>query len=165
MTPADLARQNALSFECKKDSLRQSQSGDWKIAFTVQGLDMDERLTKAFPGTRYMAVLVEIGADELPVHQPPQPTPYPPAAAKREKMYWREVQPASQCGIRCQDPVFLKFLLEEHGIEARNSDEAANAIRAWCKIKSRSELSTNHKARVLWHSLDEHFLAWKHVDA
>jgi hypothetical protein len=170
MTPADLARDNAISFECKKDALRQNQSGDWKIAFTVQGLDMDERLTKAFPGTRYMAVLVEIGADELPVHQPaketkapspkssPQPT-HPPAAAKR--MDWRELQPAAQAGIRCEDPVFKAFLDEKWSMAEWNGFTTAGAVRAICGVKSRSELGTNHKARVLWKQLDDQFQAWK----
>lgn len=68
MTPAELARANAISFECKKDSLRQTQAGTWKVAFTV--IDMDERLTRAMPGTRYQAVLVEIDDNELPIQQP-----------------------------------------------------------------------------------------------
>lgn len=172
MTPSDLARQNALSFECKKDTLRQNQSGDWKIAFTVQGLDMDERLTKAFPGTRYMAVLVELNDDETPaVHQPaketaatPQPAiDKPLAGAKR--MDWRELQPAAQAGIRSADPIFWKYLEEEQHMSVSNADEAAASIRGICLVRSRAELGTNHKARVLWKQLDECFLAWKHVDA
>jgi hypothetical protein len=178
MTLADLARQNAISFECKKDALRQNQSGDWKIAFTVQGLDMDERLTKAFPGTRYMAVLVEIGADELPVHQSKEvmpnqsvisavdarPLPAPkPAGAKR--MDWRELQPAAQAGIRCEDPVFREFINERYNFSSMSPEQTAVAVRALCCVQSRSELGTNHKARVLWHQLDESFQAWKLVSA
>ena len=185
MTPADLARDNAISFECKKDTLRQNQSGDWKIAFTVQGLDMDERLTKSFPGTRYMAVLVEIGTDELPVHQPKEVMPHPtkrsvstgqdkappqPAEPDRhsagaKRMDWRELQPAAQAGIRSGDPVFRKFLLEMHGWHSLDGEEAAKGIRAFCGVKSRAELGSNHKARVLWKQLDDQFSAWKHVDA
>lgn len=172
MTPADLATQNAISFECKKDALRQNQSGDWKIAFTVQGLDMDERLTKAFPGTRYMAVLVEIGADELPVHQPaketkapspkssPQPT-HPPAAAKREKMDWRELQPAAQAGIRCADPIFIAFLKEQYEHYWINHEDAARTLRDICSIQSRTELNTDHSCRMIWKALDDQFQAWK----
>ena len=171
MTPADLARQNAIAFECKKDGLRQTQAGTWKVTFTV--LDMDERLTRAFPGTRYQAVLVEIGDSELPVHQPaketlkapatPQPTTHPPAAAKREKMDWRELQPAAQAGIRCADPVFRAFLREGHGADCDTKEQAALGIKQMCGVQSRSELGTNHKARVLWHQLDEQFLAWRLV--
>src|SRR3954463_14689539 len=67
MTPADIARKHSISLEAKKDALSQRQSGDWKVSFTVQGVDMDARLTQAPMGTRYAMVLVEIGDDELPV--------------------------------------------------------------------------------------------------
>jgi hypothetical protein len=179
MTPADLARDNAISFECKKDQLRQNQSGDWKIAFTVQAIDMDKRLTMAMPGTRYMAVLVEVGSDELPVHQPEKENNKSaarnPATPRTEvpdkslpsgaKLDWRELQPAAQCGIRCNDPVFWKFLEEQDGCPASNPDEAANIVRFLCGIESRSELGTNHKARVIWRQLDDQFQAWKLIDA
>lgn len=176
MTPADLAIANAISFECKKDSLRQTQAGTWKVAFTV--IDMDERLTRAMPGTRYQAVLVEIDDNEMPVRKevmPNHPKPQhvdaqpqsgldkPRTGAKH--MEWRELQPAAQAGIRCDDPVFRKFLEEQDGCPASNADEAANIVRFLCGVESRAELGTNHKARVLWHQLDEHFLAWKYVDA
>jgi hypothetical protein len=95
----------------------------------------------------------------------PQPTPRPPAAAKREKMGWRELQPAAQAGIRAGDPVFWKFLEEKRGMSVANGDEAAASIRGICLVQSRSELSSDHRKRVLWHLLDEQFLAWKHVDA
>jgi len=69
MTPADHARNNAISLEAKKDALSQRQSGDWRVSFTVQGIDMDTRLTQAPMGTRYAVVLVEIGDDEQPVQK------------------------------------------------------------------------------------------------
>ncbi len=176
MTPADLARQNAISFECKKDTLRQNQSGDWKIAFTVQGLDMDERLTKAFPGTRYMAVLVEVGADEIPVHQPAKevmpnsgnlptdnakPQPDKPQSAGAKRMEWREMQPAAQAGIRCADPIFVAFLKEQHEPYWETYEDAASVVRSICDVKSRSELGTKHAARMIWKQLDDQFQAWK----
>jgi hypothetical protein len=170
MTPADLARKNAIAFECKKDGLRQTQAGTWKVTFTV--LDMDERLTRAFPGTRYQAVLVEIDENEMPVSKPPEKeTNATPLAAsskplpEAKRMDWRELQPAAQAGIRCADPVFWKFLSEEYRGAPSCAAEAADSVRNICSVKSRSELSSNHLARVLWHQLDEHFQAWKHVDA
>ncbi len=52
MTPAEQARNQAITLEAKKDALSQRQSGDWKVSFTVQGVDMDARLTSAPMGTR-----------------------------------------------------------------------------------------------------------------
>lgn len=168
MTPADLARNNSISLEAKKDALSQRQSGDWKVSFTVQGIDMDPRLTQAPMGTRFAMVLVEIGDDELPVQkearaQPRQEAPQPPNpdGARRGKMDWRDMQPAAQAGIRCADPMFWTFLWEEQGLMTTDSEEAAENVRKMCCIKSRSELGTNHKARVLWKQLDDQFQAWQ----
>jgi len=85
-----------------------------------------------------------------------------PDGAKR--MDWREVQPAAQAGIRCEDPVFKAFMDEVHGLAEWNGFTTAEAVRSFCGVKSRSELSTNHKARVLWHQLDSEFIAWKAVE-
>jgi hypothetical protein len=164
MTPADLARKNAISLEAKKDALAQRQNGDWKVSFTVQGIDMDTRLTQAPMGTRYAVVLVEIGDDELPVvgavapaasrsmaigkraeqgnqggrhalapddsHEHREkaagddPTPRRHA---REKMDWRDVQPAAQAGIRCADPVFRSFLDEMHSCQAATPEASSGS--------------------------------------
>ena len=169
MTPADLACKHSISLEAKKDALSQRQSGDWKVSFTVQGTDMDQRLTAAPMGTRYAMVLVEIGDDELPVQKearakPRQEAPSPrPDGAKR--MDWREVQPAAQAALRCDQPAFQAFLREEHGyISVTDKDSAATAVRHLCVVKSRSEFSTDHRKRVLWKQLDDQFSAWKALE-
>ncbi len=166
MTPADKARQNAISFECKKDALQQRQSGDWKISFTVAGTDMDERITRAAMGSRFMAVLVEIGDDELPVHQPAKETqktstePRPPAPRAVAKRDWRDLSPAEQAGIRCNEPTFRAFLDEECGFVVAEVDHAAVVVRQLCRVESRRELNTSQDARQRWRSLDDQFQAW-----
>jgi len=170
MTPADHARNNAISLEAKKDALSQRQSGDWRVSFTVQGIDMDTRLTQAPMGTRYAVVLVEIGDDEAPVQKeapakPRQDSPPKhshPDGAKR--MDWREVQPAAQAGIRCADPVFIAFLKDQYEAYWINYEDAAATVRDICEVKSRSDLSTDHRKRVLWHQLDSQFQAWKALE-
>lgn len=175
MTVADEARDNAISFECKKDALQQRQSGDWKISFTVQGIDMDARLTKATPGTRYVAVLVEVGDDELPIQQPEKESKVTPirtpaklqpdnshsAGAKRD---WCDMQPAQQAGIRCGEAIFAAFLKEMRPDDWREATDAAECIRLICGVHSRVELGTNQKARVIWHQLDESYQAWKAME-
>lgn len=198
MTPADLARKHSISLEAKKDALSQRQSGDWKVSFTVQGTDMDARLTQAPMGTRFAMVLVEIGDDELPVvgavaptagrsmamgkraeqgnqggrhalapddtHEHREkaagddPTPRRPA---REKMDWRDMQPAAQAGIRCEDAQFRAFLREEMNFSRADSPRsAADVVREICHVNSRAEFSTDHRKRVLWNQLDSRFQAW-----
>lgn len=143
----EIARANAIALEVKKDGLAQRQSGDWVLRLVVQAADMDPRITNAAMGTRFQAALVEVGDDELP----------------KQRTDWREVQPAAQAGIRCADEQFRKYLRSIHGESANTPDEAAEAIRSMCNIKSRSELSTNHKARALWHSIDNAYREWAHL--
>jgi len=198
MTPADLARANAITFEAKKDSLRQTQDGTWKIAFTVQGIDMDERLTKAFPGTRYVAVLVEVGSDELPVSgaatsaagrstaiesersnetkggryalTPNALSPVKEASQdepepEKPRRDWRDLQPAQQAGIRCNEMTFIAFLKEQYPDDWHEAQEVAECVRLICNVESRTELNTKHRATVLWHQLDSTYQAWKLVSA
>jgi len=166
MTIADQARNHAISLEAKKDALSQRQSGDWKVSFTVQGIDMDPRLTQAPMGTRYAVVLVEIGDDELPASprevRKPQPVSDKPAGAKR--MDWRDMQPAAQSAIRCAEPTFRAFLREVKKFKASHEEDAATAVRDICGVKSRADLGTIHAARVIWHQLDTEYLAWKAVE-
>jgi|SRR6185312_7883438 len=170
MTPADHARNAAISLEVKKDGLFQKQSGDWKVSFTAQGIDMDPRLTQAAMGTRFAMVLVEIGDNELPVQQkearaeqPRQDTPMPPSkpdgAAKRD---WRDVPPGQQAGICCGQPAFADFLKEtrpDDWHEAMGSPE--ECVRLICGVASRGYLGHDHRARVLWHQLDSQYQAWR----
>ena len=154
MNPADLARQNAIPLEVKKDGLQQRQNGDWVLRFVVQAADMDQRLTSAAMGTRFQVALVEIGDDELPTEKP------------KGKLDWRELQPAAQAGIRCEDPVFQTFLKEEHFPHWHKSEfDAAVCVRLICGINSRADLGTIHRARVIWHQLDDQFQAWQRVGA
>jgi hypothetical protein len=166
MTQATKARANAIPLELKKDGLQQRQNGDWVLRFTVQASDMDERLTKAAMGTRFMAALVEIGENEEPV--PATITGSPPSTrpdgTKHGKMDWRELQPAAQAGIRCADPVFIAYLKEQQPNAWRAHQDAASLVRWICGVKSRSELGTNHLARVMWKTLDDQFQAWKALE-
>lgn len=77
---------------------------------------------------------------------------------------WRDLQPAAQAGIRCAEPTFRVFLCEMHGYDASSDELAAKAVRDFCGVNSRVELAANHKARVLWHQLDEQFQAWKALE-
>src|SRR5262249_51157344 len=102
MPEADVARECAISFEVKKDGLTQRQSGDWQLRFTVQSVDMDNRLTQAPMGTRFQCVLVEVNDDESPRDHKGE-----------QRNAWRDLGPTKQAGIRCADPIFWAYLREE----------------------------------------------------
>jgi hypothetical protein len=163
MTPADLARQNAIAIEMKKDGLQQRQNGDWTVRFTVQAADMDPRLVQAAMGQRFMAALVAIGDDEMPKEQPapvkPQASAEPPE--ERERRSWSELSPTNQAGIRCADPAFQTFLRETKDQRCAGTDDAAMIVRKLCGVNSRAALATNSNAGEKWHSLQVEYEAWR----
>lgn len=85
--------------------------------------------------------------------------------ARAEKRDWRDLQPQQQAGIRCEEPTFTAFLREQRPDDWHESaSDPAECIRLICGVKSRSELGTNHKARVIWKQLDDAFQAWKSLE-
>ncbi len=89
----------------------------------------------------------EIGRDE-------------PAPARSRKRYWRDIPPAQQAGIRRNDPVFVAFLKEQRASDWREASDAVECVRLICGVQSCKELGSDHRARVIWHQLDEQFQAW-----
>lgn len=86
-----------------------------------------------------------------------------PSAGKKS---WRDLPPSQQAAIRCNEPIFIAFLKEHHAdVLMLADDNAAQAVRDLCCVPSRSELNTNHQARILWTQLENQFQAWKTVDA
>ena len=81
-----------------------------------------------------------------------------PAGAKRD---WRDLPPAQQAGIRCEEPSFEAFLKEERSDDWHESQDAAECVRLICGVSTRADLGTNHKARVIWTQLNSQFEAWK----
>lgn len=84
------------------------------------------------------------------------------SAGKRE---WRDISPVQQAGIRCAEPAFSVFLKESYPDDWHESaEDAAECVRMLCRILSRSELATSHKAGVIWKQLDDEFIAWKALE-
>ena len=165
MNPADLARNLAISLEAKKDALSQRQSGDWKVSFTVQGIDMDARLTQAPMGTRYAMVLVEIGDDEQPVERK-EASPAPrqsakPRQADGDKRNWRDMPPAQRAGILINDAVFASYLRERHPDEWHETGEADACLKFICKIDSKRDLAVNARAEQMFNHLTADYRAWQ----
>ena len=176
MTIADEARDNALPCEMVKYALRQTKEGI-VVSFVVHPNDIPAALQVSHIGSRWMAALVQIGEDELPVKQPAkeampdnrfipqQPDTRPrqendkPVGAK-EKREWNELQAPQQAGIRAHDPRFWAFLREEKGHPAVNEERAATTIRIICGVHSRTEFGTNPHKRAEWVKLDAEYQAW-----
>ena len=88
------------------------------------------------------------------------------AAGEKQKRDWRNVPPAEQAGIRCEDPVFAAFLREKHWEVFRDLEQdPAEFVRAFCHVGSRKSLNTEQYSRVIWNQLDQEFQAWNYAEA
>ncbi len=77
---------------------------------------------------------------------------------------WRDLSPAQQAGMRCEEPIFAAFLKETHPDDWHESQEAAACVRLICGVSSRAYIEKDQRARVIWHQLDESFQAWKALE-
>jgi hypothetical protein len=102
----------------------------------------------------------------MPNHQPLSPTvdarPDQDQHSKpdRAKRDWRDLGPAQQAGIRCDEPSFTAFLKEQRADDWYETMDAAACMRLICGVDSRAHLATNQRARVIWHQLDQEYQAW-----
>jgi hypothetical protein len=83
----------------------------------------------------------------------------------KEKRDWRDLMASQQAGIRCNEPSFVAFLKEQRSDDWHEAPSSPDCIRLICGVESRSDLDSDHKARVIWHQLNDQFEAWKRVCA
>jgi hypothetical protein len=97
-------------------------------------------------------------AEEAPSNVPSgSPPSTRPDGTKRP---WRDLLPAQQAGIRCDEPSFAAFLREERKDDWAEDPDPVDCVYLICGIRSRSELNHNQKSRVIWHQLDSAYQAW-----
>ncbi len=77
---------------------------------------------------------------------------------------WRDMPYPQQAGIRINEAAFAAYLREEHPDEWHETGETDACLKFICKIESKKELATNHKAAVLWHQIDSAYQAWRVVE-
>lgn len=65
-----------------------------------------------------------------------------------------------QCGIRCSDPKFDMFLMDEYPAKAARHTETANLVRDLLGVESRSELKTDAFAQVSWTEIEKKYQRW-----
>jgi hypothetical protein len=82
----------------------------------------------------------------------------------QEKRRFEELKSAMQAGIRCNEPAFWRFLNELPDISSneliRDEPGAAQLVRAYCGVASRSSLNLDPKAAAKWQELDARYMLW-----
>ena len=172
---AAMARTSALSLEVKKDGFTQRQDGSVILRLRCHPNEMPDAVMKAPMGTRYMAVLVEIDDNEIPiarlngeVHAATVPveaadtgckTPDRPHAPRKPVAADKRL--AHQAAISCADPVFRRFLFEKHSDTVKDEETASSYVRIYCRVTSRAEITPGTRAAADWDYMHGRFLAWK----
>lgn len=151
---------NDQAFEAKHYLMRKSKDGV-VISFVVHPDDVTPELQCLPIGARVMVGWKEIGDDEKPKdtkvpvlnHGPEGPRP---------KRKFAEMSLPEQCGVRCADGRFQRFLSQEYTSDGSEvgGERAATVVREILQVSSRSDLSSNHDAANRWRSLETHFQQW-----
>ncbi|MGI9297059.1 MAG: hypothetical protein ACR2QC_04075 [Gammaproteobacteria bacterium] len=129
--------------EVKKDGLRQTQDGLWKLTVTVHPNDMETSLLEAPMGTRYMMAMVQIGDDERPV-KPQKPK-------LRDLPRSRQMQ--KMCGVSEFQQFVGDLVYADPGASFIADDEYEATkwrVKQHLDIESSSELDTIREASLDW---------------
>ena len=78
------------------------------------------------------------------------------------KKSWSSMSPAQQAGMRCEKPLFQQFLSEKLKRSVVSAEEAAEAVRRFCVVSSRSDIKPHQLSGRLWKQLDDEFMTWMH---
>lgn len=84
-----------------------------------------------------------------------------PERSATQRRKFTDMSLPEQCGTRCSDYRFERFLLDEYAstMDAFEND-VAQAVRHLLCVKSRAELSTSHDAANKWRNLDAEYQRW-----
>ena len=130
--------------ECKKDGLRQTQDGLWKLTLTVHPNDMPDEILKAPMGRKYIAVFADYDNDDP---QPEYDGGETEPEQSKEKRKFEDMPRSQQAGMLCQESAFQEWL----GVDG--SDAAATQVRIHCGVKSRIELDSFACSAKPWDKL------------
>jgi hypothetical protein len=134
-----------LQFEGVKIALKQDKNG-YVLTLGMHPDDVPEDLLRDFIGARYQVVMVRINLVEEPLDR------------QSEFEAERSIRLA---GMLCRNPQFWAYLNGQALILEENEEEAAEYLRHYLQIQSRSDLKTNAQARIRLDSLYKDFQAWE----
>jgi hypothetical protein len=160
-------RETAVHVTAKKIAYRQTREGN-VVSFAMDPQDVPDKLATDPIGTSYMLALVEVDdatgqpkggdahatATRLHETAPRPPLPKPEGGARKS--------PAQVAGYLCTLPSFWKFLRDRHGYNVRDTADAADAVRKFCCVEHRSEITPDNPfALAEWSALRGEFGAWE----
>jgi putative phage-type endonuclease len=85
----------------------------------------------------------------------------PEPAREKPRRPWGELPPSTQIVLTCQDPAFLRWLVEEHDTFALASHEAEGWIKSHCGVTRKRDVLPGTEAAALWQALHGSFTVWR----
>lgn len=135
----------AIGFEAVKIGLKQDSRGHI-LTLLLHPHDLSPDLLASAVKTRYAVKMIELDEHEQPVT--------PPTVKAGERA-------VTTAGMLSRNQKFQTWASYKVGATSGPSEiVAADYIRSYCGIDSRSELATNHAARGLFERLEAEFLEW-----
>lgn len=135
-------RDAAIQVEVVKVSMSQSKEG-YFLRLVLHPSDKIAALVNSPVGTRYVCAFVEVDDRQEPVAQ----------------LRARETNSAvAQSNLLCREPQFQEWLVGVGLASVVGEGEAAEAVRRYCGIESRSALASNEQALRLWKKLRTDFM-------
>lgn len=90
-----------------------------------------------------------------------------PEGPRTNRRMFSDMPLAQQAALRCQEPEFQRFLQECHPSRWALENDAAEAVRSLCGVKSRSDIGKGPNDRSAndsgfkWRALDAEYYAWQ----
>ena len=134
-----------IEFEGVKVALKQDKTG-YVLSVSIHPDDVPMDLLRDFVGARYQVVMVRLDGNEKPMDR------------QEEFQGERSIKIAA---ILCKDPQFWAYLYDDAQIMQENETEATEWLKNYLVVGSRSELKTNHEARLLLDKVERSFNSWK----
>lgn len=68
---------------------------------------------------------------------------------------------AAECGIKCAEPKFQHFLRDATKLPVTNKEEAAEAVRVLCDVRSRSQFNNDQRSAESWQKAKRLYGLWR----
>lgn len=166
-TPADIAKQNAITAEVRLTGHRKMAGGQLGLSFVVHRDGISDELRNVDVGTRFYIALFEI-KDE-PGDQLDSDETANLGTVSREAEALETIASASrsytkQAVLTCKEPAFWRFIEERYGHLCLNEDHAAASVRFLCGVGSRSKLFAGTLEGNQWEHIRGEYLGWRDHD-
>ena len=141
MTTEEKPSDNAVHFEAVKVSMSQNKDGI-QLRLVIHPQDCPASLHTDWVGSRYMVAMAKLADDET---------------VEKNEAVEEAKKAVAQCATLCRNERFQRWLVHMGISDGESEEAAADGIKAFLLITSRSELAKDAAARSKWKGLVHSF--------